>query len=404
MNQPSTTHSHKREKLFTRDFVFITIANLVMAVGFYFLIALLPLFLKHELHAPESQIGLVLSMYTLAAIITRPLTGYLLDRLGRKSVYIVSFVAFTLLFLGYPMVSTIAFMLVLRFLHGATWGCMNTAGSTISIDIVPHSRRGEGIGIFGLSMTTALAIGPFIATNLARQTSFRMAFYVAFAVCVGGLLLALPVKVPKIAHSGLKFSFKGLFERMAVPASIVIMAYICTYAGVISYAGLYGQSIGIPVLGYFYIVLAVAIILTRVFAGKIYDHRGPAAILTAGTIFLLIAFPILVYMPNVWGYHISAFLLGLGFGVQMPTLQAMANEGVPANRRGASNSTFLTSFDVGMGLGLLIFGQIAGLKGYSFAYLFGMLWIVLGYILLITIALPHYRKVKSIGKKTTSIH
>ena len=129
-------------KLWTKDFTLITSANLLMAVAFYFMIPILPVFLSDNFSATQSQIGLVLSFYTLAALLIRPFAGYALDVIGRHSIYVGSLLLFSFIFFGYIWATSIMFVLVIRFLHGLTWGSMSSAGSTIAVDLVPLKRRG----------------------------------------------------------------------------------------------------------------------------------------------------------------------------------------------------------------------------------------------------------------------
>ena len=145
--------------LWTKDFALITLANLLMAIAFYFMVPILPVFLSDNFSATEGQIGLVLSFYTVAALLVRPFAGYALDTIGRYSIYVGSLLLFSTIFFGYIWATSILFVLVIRFMHGLTWGSMSSAGSTIAVDLVPQKRRGEGIGVFGLSCQFRLYLG-----------------------------------------------------------------------------------------------------------------------------------------------------------------------------------------------------------------------------------------------------
>ena len=109
-------------KLWTKDFTLITMANLLMAIAFYFMVPILPVFLSDSFSATESQIGLVLSFYTVAALLVRPFAGYALDAMGRQSIYVVSLLLFSFIFFGYVWATSILFVLFIRFMHGLTWG------------------------------------------------------------------------------------------------------------------------------------------------------------------------------------------------------------------------------------------------------------------------------------------
>ena len=122
-----------KNKLWTKDFTLISLANLLMAISFYFMVPILPVFLSDNFLATESQIGLVLSFYTVAALLVRPFAGYALDAFGRYSIYVGSLLLFSIIFFGYVWATSILFVLGIRFMHGLTWGSMSSAGSTIAV-------------------------------------------------------------------------------------------------------------------------------------------------------------------------------------------------------------------------------------------------------------------------------
>lgn len=382
------------DKLWTRDFTLIGIANLLMAIAFYFLLPTLPLYLKESLKASQSQVGLVLAFYTIAALIIRPFVGYALDSFGRKTIYLISFVLFSLLFIGYPLASSIALMVVIRFLHGLTWGSLSTSGSTIAVDFIPVSRRGEGISLFGLSMTIAMAIGPLIALSILGKTSFMGVFVIATAISMMGLLLALIIRFPvyKSNPDNRTFSIKRLIEKTSIPLSLNMLIVTITYGGILSFAALYAKEIGVMNSGPFFLLLAVGIGMSRFFSGKIFDRVGPFRIVIIGLILLILGFPILYLIPTSIGFHFAAVVIGLGFGIVMPTFQAMINNLVKPDRRGAANSTYFTSFDLGIGIGMIITGIISEHLGLGNAYLISSILISLALIVFLTYSYGHYKK------------
>ena len=340
-----------------------------MAVSFYFMIPILPVFLSDNFSATESQIGLVLSFYTIAALLIRPFAGYALDAMGRFSIYVGSLLLFSFVFFGYTWATSILFILVLRFIHGLTWGSMSSAGSTIAVDLVPLKRRGEGIGIFGLSMTIAMAVGPLIAIYITGDSNYNRLFYSAAAFSFLGLILALFVRIPKITRVKRKFTFKSLIEKKALPVSLNVFFVAIPYGGIISFIALYGRSINIESSGMFFLLLAIGVAVSRILSGKKFDKAGPKKICILGLILLIVGLPILAFIQNIIGYHLAALILGFGFGILMATFQAIANHDVAAENRGAANSTYLTFFDLGIGVGMLLVGYLIQVLDYSGAFI-----------------------------------
>ena len=379
-------------KLWTKDFTLITLANLLMAVAFYFMVPILPVFLSDRFAATESQIGLVLSFYTIAALLIRPFAGYALDAIGRYSIYVISLLLFSTIFFGYVWATSILFVLILRFIHGLTWGSMSSAGSTIAVDLVPLKRRGEGIGIFGLSMTIAMAIGPLIAIAITGDSSYKRLFYSAAGFSFLGLVLALFVRIPKITPVKKKFKITSLIEKKALPVSLNVFLVSIPYGGIISFIALYGRSIGIDSSGLFFLLIAIGITISRVISGKSFDRFGPKRICILGLVLLIAGLFMLALNQSYFGYHLSALILGLGFGIIMATFQAIANHKIKADKRGAANSTYLTFFDSGIGFGMLLVGYLIQVMNYSGAFILCGIIEVLALIVFLFYTIPKFEK------------
>ena len=382
-----------KNKLWTKDFTLITLANLLMAIAFYFMVPVLPVFLSDHFSATESQIGLVLSFYTVAALLVRPFAGYALDAMGRHSIYVVSLLLFSIIFFRYVWATSILFVLVVRFMHGLTWGSMSSAGSTIAVDLVPLKRRGEGIGIFGLSMTIAMAIGPLIAITITGDSSYKRLFFSAATFSFLGLILALFVKVPKITSVKKKFKIGSLIEKRSLPVSLNMFFVTIPYGGIISFIALYGRSINIESSGLFFLILALGIAISRIFSGKSFDKFGPKKICILGLGLLIVGLPVLALNQSFFGYHLSALILGFGFGVIMATFQAIANHKVEAEKRGAANSTYLTFFDLGIGFGMLLVGFLIQVMDYSGAFILCAVIEVLALVVFIFYTMPKFQRV-----------
>lgn len=381
-----------KNKLWTKDFSLITLANLLMAIAFYFMVPILPVFLSDNFSATESEIGLVLSFYTIAALLIRPFAGYALDVIGRYSIYVGSLLVFSSIFFGYVWATSILFVLALRFMHGLTWGSMSTAGSTIAVDLVPEKRRGEGIGVFGLSMTIAMAIGPLIAIAITGDSSYKKLFYSAAGFSFLGLLLALFVRVPKIVTVKKKFKIGSLIEKKALPVSLNVFLVTIPYGGIISFIALYGRTIGIENSGLFFLLIALGIAISRILSGKSFDKAGPKRICVLGLSLLITGLLFLALNKSVFGYHFSALIIGFGFGIIMATFQAIANYKIKAESRGSANSTYLTFFDSGIGFGMLLVGYLIQVMDYSGAFILCSAIELLALIVFVLYTFPRYKK------------
>lgn len=386
----------KRKTIWTKEFVLLALANLFMSVAFYFIIPTLPIYLENILHEDKSTTGFVLASYTIAALLIRPFTGMAVDRWGRKAIYLCSFLAFALIFNVYILTAGVVFLFMIRFTHGLAWGTISTASSTVVVDIIPPERRGEGIGIFGLSMTVGMAVGPAIGLAITNHLSYATMFVSGGALALTGFILSLFVKYPKYIPHAVppSVSLRNLFERRAFPASLTILVIMCTYGGLLSFVAIFGKQIGIENPGVFFIVYAIGLGFSRFFAGRIFDRTGPKSLTVAGLLILSAGFIMLALMHNSWGFLSAAALMGLGNGIIFPTFSALVNNLVPPERRGAANSTFYTAVDLGIGAGMIITGLLADAITLSNTFFVSAIIVILGLLLGLYLMVPHYERNK----------
>ena len=359
------------DKLWSKDYILLALGNLFMTIGFYFLMPTLPVYVVDVLGAHKHDVGYVLAAYTISALIIRPFTGIAVDIYGRKWIYLLSFIFFTILLAVYPFMVTFAAMLALRFIHGFAWGANTTAGATAVVDIIPASKRGQGIGYFGMSFTVAMAIGPVIALTILDASDFRTMFFSSALFAAAGLFLILFVKYPPLPESlnGKTFTWRRFVEKSSLPMALPHLLFGMTYGGVVSFITLFDKDYGFDLTGPFFLIIAAGIFISRIFAGQIFDRRGPFHLVIAGFGISIGGYLLLSLVHNSNAFLFSAFLIGIGSGILMPTIQAMVNNVVGVDRRGAANATITTAFDLGIGLGALLLGFLADRIGFAGMYL-----------------------------------
>ena len=179
----------KKPALWTRNFTTCAAANFLLFFSFYQLLPILPMFIIEKFQTDNATAGIVISLYTIGALACRPFAGFLVDTLSRKPLYFWTFFAFTLCFIGYKTLGLIPLLAVLRFMHGLCFGISTTASNTVAIDALPASRRGEGIGYFGISVNLAFATGPMTGMFLYEAFGDNIVFAISIILCVIGLIL-----------------------------------------------------------------------------------------------------------------------------------------------------------------------------------------------------------------------
>jgi len=385
--------SQKGNSIFKGDFVLVFFASLLMFTAFYILLPTLPVFLNRELKIDESQTGIILAVYTLAALLIRPFTGYMIDRYGRKLFYILSVLLFSIIFISYPLAGVFMWMIFVRFVHGMVWGVATTTGSTLIVDIIAPERRGEGIGLYGLAMTIPMAVGPLAGIQLTGNNNYTLMFLCSGALAFAGFLLTMLIHYPAVTlAANKKFSWRNLIESSSLPVAFNLLIVNISYGGLVSFISLYALKTGIGYTGLFFIIFAVGITLARLYMGKVFDRHGPKMLSIAGLLLLISGHILLGLLISAAGFMIAGFLLGLGSGIIFPVFQAMVNNLVPPQRRGAANSTLFSGLDLGIGLGMLITGFLAHRTGLPNTYLIYGLLNAIALIYFLFVSLTHYQK------------
>lgn len=227
------------------------------------------------------------------------------------------------------------------------------------------------MGYYGLSGNLALAFGPALGLAL---TNGSLSFQFFFLICAGlgliAFLLSSKISYKKVEPQPEKTNAKlDLYEKSALRPSMLMFFLTVTFGGIASFLPLYTAKEHIGGIQWYFLLYAIALMATRTFAGQLYDRKGHQAVYIPGTMLILAAMLLLAWLPNSAILYTAACLYGLGFGTVQPALQAWSIEKVPLNRRGMANATFFSFFDLGIGTGAIVFGQIGYLFSYSSIYL-----------------------------------
>ncbi len=363
--------------LWNRNYCRVMAANFALFFAFYLLTPLLPLYLVERFDATKDVVGLVLSGYTLTALLARPFSGFLVDSFPRKKVLMVCYFLFFLFFGGYIGASSLLLFTIVRTLHGAPFGALTVANSTVAIDVLPSSRRNEGIGYYGLSNNLAMAIAPTVAIFLYRWTGrFEMLFWLALAIAALGMWIDNGVQLNADPKEDTEQKAKRLlrWDRFFLVRGWLLatnMVFFGFCFGVISnYLAIYTKEImGITSgTGTWFLLVSLGLVASRLQGAKALREGKLLMNAGMGTVISSAAYTLFVLCPNEWGYYGSAILLGLGNGHLWPAFQNMMISMERHNERGTANSTLLISWDIGIGLGVLAGGIISEWMGFVPAF------------------------------------
>lgn len=413
-----------KDRLFTRSYIFILAANFLMFFGFWLLIPILPFYLTETFNCPQSILGAILSCYTVSCLAVRPFSGFLMDKFPRKPIYIFCYFLCTAMLTSYIFAATLTWFIILRAIHGFAFGGVTVGGNTLCVDIMPSSRRGEGLGYYGLMNNTAMALGPMTGLFMHGHFAYNEIFLIGMGVSSVGLMCALAVKAKKKGgerSSSNPSSGRGTLSRSeergvrivsldrfillkGIPVSIALLLLSIPYGATTNFVAMYASEISLNVpTGFFFTLMAAGMGFSRIIAGKKVDRGYVTQCIHVGYYPVIVAFLMLGLCRFVVAGHIAVAtamfytvpaLLGIGFGIMFPAMNTLYINLARHDQRATATSTYLTAWDVGIGIGVTASGVIAQHFTFYMVYLVGSAICTISLLIFTFKVTPHYNKYK----------
>lgn len=395
-----------KERLWTKSYVLICIANFMMCFAFYMLVPTLPFYLQDVFGAGRTMIGIILSCYTIAVLCVRPFAGWIADTFARKPLYIVAYFLFISFFVGYLAAGTLFVFGLLRALHGLTFGMVTTTGNTLVIDIMPSSRRGEGLGYYGVMNNLAMCIGPMTGLFISSSGNYDMIFYTALLSGGLGLVFASQIKVerkvPKTLNKGV--SLDRFILRKGLPACGAMLPMAIPWGMTMTFIAMHAGELGLVAnTAYFFTVMGVGLVISRIGSGKRVDRGQITQVILQGMLIVFAGILCEAFLAMAAGYDLSfgyvlyfaaAFLIGFGYGTMFPASNMLFINLATNDRRATANATYLTGWDVGMGLGMFFGGHIAERWGLGMIYYVNIALAAFAIVWFVTYVTPHFHRNK----------
>lgn len=365
--------------LWNKSFVFCLCNNLFLFSYYFALLTILPIYIMKELGGSIQQAGMALTLFLVSSIAIRPFSGMIIERFGKANSVRISGFIFVVFALSYLWIDSMWSLLVIRFLHGFWFSILTTVNVPIVNDYIPDHRKGEGMGYFVMSTNLGVVIGPFLALSMIQFSSFSTLFAVlAFLVAVGYIFTWLvqiqehvQLKSSDPASQSAAIQWRDVIETRVLAISFVALLTAFAYSSVMSFITAYAELKHL--LAYttiFFIVFAVSMLIVRPWVGKVYDRKGPSAVIYPSFICFAIGLVIVSFLTNQWVLWISAVFTGIGYGSVFPCLQTVAIQTVEKARMGHAISTFFALFDIGLAVGSVIMGVLIAYFGFQATYLF----------------------------------
>lgn len=389
----------RQDKLWNSDYSKIFVANFVIYFSFMLLTPLLPIYLHDTFQADKDAIGMVLFGYSVMGLLARAMSGYVVDSYPRKVVLVTAFAFFAIFFLGYILAGSLILFAIIRTLHGAPFSAVTVANSTVAIDVLPSSRRTEGIGYYGLANNLASAISPSVAIWIYAAThNFNLLFVLSMVIALLGLVIACTIHTPskELVPNKAPISLDRFFLTRGWAQALAMVCFAFSYGVVSTYVAIYGQErLGIEGgAGVFFLLLSAGLIISRLQGSKAPRQGRIVHNASVGVCISLAGYLLFAAVPNAVGYFGAALIVGLGNGHMYPAYQNMFVNLAEHSQRGTANSSILVSWDLGAGLGILFGGILAEHLGYTMAFLVAWGVNLVGFILHWWLARPRYNRLK----------
>ncbi len=345
--------------VYNRQFGFICLSMLFFSTSFNMLIPELPKYLS-SLGGAEYK-GLIISLFTLTAGISRPFSGKLSDLIGRVPVIIIGAIVCILCGVLYPLLSSVTAFLCLRLLHGFSTGFTPTGASAMVADIIPETHRGEAIGIQGLAYTLGFAIGPAIGSSIKLVYSYDVLFYISALFAFLSMIVTINLKeslatTQKFTLNTLKITKNDIISLDALPSAIVMFLSYMPLGVILTLIPDWTSHLGFQNKGVFFIFYTVSSISIRFIAGKASDRYGRIPIIYIGLIMVILSLLCIGYYQMDYGIYIGATLYGFAMGILSPAINAWTVDLSPKEERGKGIATMFIALEAGIGIGAFTSG------------------------------------------------
>ena len=380
------------QRLCNRNFLLACLCNLAFCLSFHMLIPVLPLYFTTELGVSRSLTGAAVSIFSLAALLTRPFAGFLVDSLQRKPLFILCLLPFIAFTSGYYFLTSVILLTVLRFGHGASFSASQTLLSTIAVDHIPLNKMGTGIGLFGVIVSVSMALGPMIGLEVTRLFSFDTTFIVSTVVAFASFTIGMTIHMrkkdiqPQLAKKG--FTPADFIFRPGLWLALCLTLPTATFGLLTNYISLFALEKGLAgATGTFFLVFAAGMVTSRLVSSPLLDKGLFLLVTVLGKCIIATAVLLYIYATSPLALYGSASLAGIGYGLIFPAYQTKMLQLAPDEQKGMANSTYFLACDVGIGLAIFLGGMIADLTSLTFMYWIGAVFIAISTLMLLYFSL-----------------
>lgn len=387
----NTVNSNNFEKLISKDYLLVIAASLGTSFSNVIFFTAIPLY---TLKATGSDFfsGLMMTVYSIAALAARPVAGIISDRYGRVKLLVAGAAICAVACALYGFTTAIILLLCIRVFNGVGFGTSSTCAGAVAADVIPKSRMAEGIGYYSLYSTVATALGPYIALAVVgkgEMKDFQNLFYFAGMLCLMTTICSSCITYERRRRRArsenpagdeaveaaeavsephqLPKTFFGFEYAVFLPMAVLILLFFAQ-TSLNTFLALLAAQRGFGNIGLFYTVSAACLFASRFIYAKLMDRRGPEVLVVPGIVCLTVCTFAIPFVSSELPLYIIAVPIGFANGAVYPSINAMLFLRCSPQRRGTASAAYFASIDIGFALGGVVFGLIAGSLGYNAVY------------------------------------
>ncbi|SNR93930.1 Predicted arabinose efflux permease, MFS family [Belliella buryatensis] len=375
---------------FTLNFFVLCLSSFLFFASFNMIIPELPSYLSSL--GGEDYKGLIISLFTLTAGLSRPFSGKLADKIGRIPVMVFGAIVCFVISMLYPVITSVAGFLLLRFVHGFSTGFTPTGTSAFVADIVPFNRRGEAMGIQSLFGSLGMAAGPAAGGYIAAEYGINPLFYASAATAILSILIILRLKETleekeTLALHHFKLQRHEIIEKRVLPPSLVLFLTVFSFGVVLTIIPDYSEFLGIKNKGLFFAVFTLSSLGIRIIAGKASDKYGRIPVMKIASLSMALAMLIIALASTKTMLLFGGVVFGASVGMNSPTISAWTIDLSLDKFRGRALATMYIALEAGIGIGAITSGFVFQNKVENFFLVFslGTITSLLAFIYLLTI-------------------
>jgi len=350
-------------------FVALT-ASFLFFFSFQMLLAPFPLFVQ-SIGGTPADLGLVMGVFALTAVLSRPLAGWLADSKGRRIGLIIGGLIFTVSFVLYAVVKSLKVLIPLRLFHGTGIAFFTTAYIALISDLAPPDRRGEALGLAAMASPLSLLVSPLVGAYLAKGGHFSRLFLASAGVSALSLALSsllpetlLDAPAPK-KQRGFAYLFHHPYIWLLISITITVAV---TYGAVISFLPVFVEERGVGNAGLFFSAFAFTLLVIQVAAGRLSDRVGRRAVAVPAIGLLALSMALTARLNSQASLLLAAVIYGLGYGATRTSIDATIVDKVVKGARGTAMGLNYAGFDFGIGMGSFLLGLVAEMWNYQVMY------------------------------------